>query len=178
MPGEKEQEILGAQSVGLLIIGHGTRSRSGRDEFQKMVEDVRPLIPDITVRAGLLEGGPPTIESGWQELIDAGVKKMVVSPLLLFAAGHAKEDIPLILRHLARQSPLVQIRAVPPLGCDPALVNLSVKRYHQAITGDNRPETPIPAPDAAAVCRTWGSRCRRHGPGSAIRQAGRGRRKS
>ena len=135
MPGEKEQETSDAERAGLLIIGHGTRSRLGQSEFRDSVQRVRSLMPGTSVRAGFLEGGEPTIESGWQQILATGVKKVVVSPLLLFAAGHAKDDIPHILGRLAKQSPAVQIRNVAPLGCDPALVQLSVKRYRQAAHG-------------------------------------------
>ena len=129
-----------AQS-GLLIIGHGTSSNVGRVEFQETVDRVKALMPSAVVAAGFLEGGAPTIESAWQEIIACGVKKVIVSPLLLFAAGHANNDIPRVLGRLAEDSPMVEIRQMPPLGCDPAMVRLSVNRYQSALDAARVPDT-------------------------------------
>jgi sirohydrochlorin cobaltochelatase len=129
----KEQEIVGPDQSGLLLVGHGTRSNRGRVEFQETVDLVKSLMPDAIVHAGFLEGGDPTIASAWDALVGCGVKRIIVSPLLLFAAGHANRDIPQILRRLAAKSPTVHFRQTSPLGCDPAMIELSVNRYQCAL---------------------------------------------
>src|SRR6185437_8531830 len=84
----------------------------------------------------------PSIEQGVARLIERGVRRIVVQPLLLFSAGHAQRDIPqavqvAIEKVTARRSapklesaPLVS--QVPVLGCHPQLVELSSRRYCEA----------------------------------------------
>jgi sirohydrochlorin cobaltochelatase len=140
----KRQETSVSGQSGLLIIGHGTSSSLGRVEFQETVDRVKALMPNAIVEAGFLEGGAPTIETAWQEIVACGVKKVIVSPLLLFAAGHANNDIPRLLARLAEGSPMVEIRQMPPLGCDPSLVRLSVQRYQSALDAALVPATKSP----------------------------------
>jgi sirohydrochlorin ferrochelatase len=134
-----------ALSPGLLIVGHGTRCKVGRAEFHQTVQRVKAADPQLKVAAGFLEGGEPTIASAWHQLVAGGVRRVVVAPLLLFAAGHARTDIPSILDRLAAGSPSVQIEQLPPLGRDPALVQLSVARYQRAIEACTAAAT-APAP--------------------------------
>nr|WP_255713027.1 sirohydrochlorin chelatase [Rhodopirellula sp. JC740] len=96
---------------GVLLVGHGTRDPRGTEEFfqlgQKLAERMshRFAMRSIEVRSivqpCLLEFQSPTIEEGWRNLIDAGAGRIVIAPLLLFAAGHAKSDIPDEIRRVA-----------------------------------------------------------------------------
>jgi len=72
----------------------------------------------------------------------AGVEQMVVVPLLLFAAGHAKRDIPAALKPDAPakasgsiSSLALQASIADPLGCEPEIMELSHQRFDAAITG-------------------------------------------
>ena len=139
---------------GLLIVGHGTRCQVGRAEFHQTVQGVKAAGPQLKVAAGFLEGGEPTIASAWHQLVADGVRRVVVAPLLLFAAGHARTDIPRILDRLATQSPTVQIQQLPPLGLDPELVQLSVARYQRAIEAcTTAPTAPAPRTRLLFVAR-------------------------
>jgi sirohydrochlorin ferrochelatase len=53
---------------------------------------------------------------------------------LLFAAGHAKRDIPEAVASLARDAALETI-FTEPLGCEPQILELSHRRFEQAVTG-------------------------------------------
>jgi len=72
----------------------------------------------------------------------AGVERMVVVPLLLFAAGHAKRDIPAALR----PSLALQASIADPLGCEPEILELSHRRFGEATAG----RSPIP-PEATCL---------------------------
>src|SRR5690606_655117 len=79
---------------GLLLVGHGTRSAAGTAEFRRTVGQVAALRPDWAVAGGFLELAEPTIPAAIDALAKQGVKRLIVMPLLLFAAGHARRDIP------------------------------------------------------------------------------------
>jgi sirohydrochlorin cobaltochelatase len=78
---------------GILLVGHGTREKQGTDEFFELARRLTELCP-LPVAASLLEFQEPTIAQAWDSLAGQDVQHIHVAPLLLFAAGHAKSDIP------------------------------------------------------------------------------------
>lgn len=95
MPAERSETIVDdAERLGVLLVGHGTRDEAGTREFRQLGEVLQQRLSPIPVVACLLEFQQPTIRQAWDILIDQGVSKIRVAPLLLFAAGHAKQDIP------------------------------------------------------------------------------------
>jgi len=123
---------------GLLIVGHGTREARGVTDFLGLVELVRPRMPDWPVEPAFLEFAQPSIEEGLEQLVKQGVGEVVVVPLLLFAAGHVRRDIPAAVAQAAARHSHVHIRQVSPLGCHPRIVQLSTQRYHEALNGQGK----------------------------------------
>ena len=80
--------------TGLLLVGHGTRSRQGEGEFLEVAEQVSRRLTGVCVEPACLELTELTIPQGVSRLVERGARQIVVVPLLLFAAGHAKRDIP------------------------------------------------------------------------------------
>jgi sirohydrochlorin cobaltochelatase len=126
---------------GLLLVGHGTRSSRGADEFLKLADLVGGRLPGVTVEPGFLELTEPTIHQGLSRLVKRGARHVVVVPLLLFAAGHAKRDIPAAA--LAAASELgaeVTFSHASHLGCGAKIVQLSRQRFTESLQG--RPDVP------------------------------------
>lgn len=115
---------------GLLVVGHGTRDERGRAEFLSLVEAIAARLADVRVQPAFLELDRPNVQEGLQLLTRRGVGKVVVQPLLLIAAGHLKRDLP---QALLAAGEAVEIVLAPHLGCQPVLVQLSVKRFAQAV---------------------------------------------
>lgn len=140
--------MLSSNPEGLLLIGHGTRDDVGTRQFFELASEVARLAESkgpltwasgerssgddraqaVIVEPCLLELQPPTIEDGWKKLVAAGVSHIHVSPLLLFSAGHAKQDIPDAIAGLAVQSPNVTFDFARPLSRHPGVVDLAVRR--------------------------------------------------
>ena len=87
-----------AARIGVLLVGHGTRDEVGTREFRQLGEVLQKQLAPIPVVACLLEFQQPSIRQAWDTLIGQGVRDVRVAPLLLFAAGHAKQDIPDAIR--------------------------------------------------------------------------------
>lgn len=120
---------------GLLIVGHGTREVRGVADFLTLVELVRQRMPNRPVEPSFLEFARPSIEEGLQQLVEQGVGEVVVVPLLLFAAGHVRHDIPAAVAQAAARHFHLPIRQVSHLGCHPRMVQLSTQRYDETLTG-------------------------------------------
>jgi sirohydrochlorin ferrochelatase len=117
---------------GLLIVGHGTRDKVGLDEFGALVERIR-FRTDCPVEPGFLELAQPTIAEGLARLIDRGAERITIAPLLLFAAGHAKRDIPAAVAEFVARYPNLAIQQTPPLELHESVLELSARRFNEAI---------------------------------------------
>src|SRR5690606_2597655 len=102
---------------GLLLVGHGTRDTAGQAEFLSVAAQLAERFPASAVEPCLLELCEPTTTQGSARCVQRGVQRLVVQPLLLFAAGHARRDIPEEIAKAARLYPDVQFPQAGHLGC-------------------------------------------------------------
>ena len=91
------------KKYGVMICGHGSRSKSAVTEFAVLAEKLAPLFPDWPVEYGYLEFATPVIKTGLDKLREQGVNHVLAVPGMLFAAGHAKNDIPSVLNTYAAE---------------------------------------------------------------------------
>jgi sirohydrochlorin cobaltochelatase len=119
----------------VLLVGHGTRDAAGVAEFLLLAERVRGLMTPRPLEACFLELAQPTIADGLKRLIDRRAERIAVVPLLLTAAGHAKRDIPCAIAEVSAAHPDLIIRQTAALDCHPRIVDLSTRRYDEALVG-------------------------------------------
>ena len=119
--------------AGVLLIGHGTRDEEGHAEFLRLGELLAKAVAPTPVEVSLLELQPPTIEEGWERLVSVGTGRVLAAPLLLFAAGHAKSDIPDALTGCQARRPVGGWAQSRPLSRAPELIELIVRRWDEAI---------------------------------------------
>ena len=123
------------RELGILLVGHGTSSDRGTQQFVDLFEHFARRVALATVERAFLEIQTPSIAESVDRLLQAGIQKLIVMPLLLFAAGHAKRDIPdavsAALQSRGRaELPWVQAAH---LGCHPAIVELSHRRLAESL---------------------------------------------
>jgi sirohydrochlorin cobaltochelatase len=121
---------------GLLLVGHGTRNAIGTRCVERLGELVAERLPETAVRHAFLELNEQTVQRGIAQFVDAKVSAIVVAPLLLFAAGHAKSDIPREITSAC--PPEIDLCQADAFGCHPAIVELSQRRFEEA-AGSLRP---------------------------------------
>lgn len=118
----------------VLLVGHGTTDTGGIAEIEALTALVAQALPDVVVEICFLEHALPSISEGFARLAGRAIERITVVPLLLFAAGHAKRDIPAAVARAQAAYPDWEIRLAPHLGCHPALVELSALRFEEAVT--------------------------------------------
>jgi len=125
--------------LGVLLVGHGTRDRKGTDQFFSLSQRLAVVLRDQAVVAPcLLEFQEPTISDAWATLISGKCRRVVVAPLLLFAAGHAKSDIPdevAAARRCLPGSESVDVSFCPPISRQAAMVNAVRNRLVESLEG-------------------------------------------
>ena len=124
--------------TGYLVVGHGTRSRSGLEQVRTVFSQMQSLdgadsLKGHPAELAFLELAEPDIPTAVEQLHRVGVERIVVVPVLLFTAGHAQRDIPEAVELAARRLGIVVERQCSALCLDSAIVELSAERFLQAI---------------------------------------------
>jgi sirohydrochlorin ferrochelatase len=120
-------------SSAVLLVGHGTRDVRGLAEFERLAESVAGHVNGKRVKRAYLELAGPTILEAIERLAAEGATSIRVVPLLLFAAGHAKRDLPAAVEAAARRHPGLKVEIAPAFGCDEEILALSERRFEEAL---------------------------------------------
>ncbi len=129
----------GRGRTGVLVVGHGTADPVGAEETRAVARQAGALLPETPVELGFLEVIGPSIADAMRELAGRGCRQVVVAPLLLLPAGHARRDVPEAVVDAAGQHGIDIVQAAA-LGCHPDVVALSQQRRREALA--NKPVTP------------------------------------
>lgn len=119
--------------TGVMVCGHGSRDEDAVREFQAVARGIRERLPQYDVESGFLEFATPIIRDGLDNLRERGHSRVLAIPGMLFAAGHAKNDIPSVLRTYEAQYPQMGIDYGRELGIDRKLLRAAADRIEQAI---------------------------------------------
>lgn len=137
---------------GVLVVGHGTADPVGAAETRAVAVGVAARLPGVPVELGFLEVIGPSIGESLARLAKRGCREVVAAPLLLFAAGHAKRDIPAAVAAAAAELGIA-VRQAEPFGLDEDIVALASRRRRQALAT----RTPLPGAEQAVVVVGRGS---------------------
>ncbi|MBO22842.1 MAG: sirohydrochlorin chelatase [Rhodospirillaceae bacterium] len=129
---------------GIMVCGHGSRDERAVREFAVVAEALRARFPDRDVEHGFLEFATPIIREGLDKLVERGVTRIFALPGMLFAAGHAKNDIPSVLNTYAAQNPGVEIIYGRELGIDLKMIRAAGDRVREAIERANAEHGDVP----------------------------------
>ena len=131
----------GNERLGVLICGHGSRNRLAVEEFAQMVDALRPRLAPMPVEHGYLEFARPILRDGLEALRQKGVTKVLAIPAMLFAAGHAKNDIPSVLNTYTAETGL-PIDYGRELGVDRLMVSAAGARVQECLD-DAKNDVPL-----------------------------------
>jgi len=135
---------------GVMICGHGSRSKSAVTEFAFLAEKLAPLFPDWPVEYGYLEFATPVIKTGLDKLREQGVTHVLAVPGMLFAAGHAKNDIPSVLNTYAAEHGIT-IQYGRELAVDLQMLQAAGDRIDQAIAAADAKSGKVDVADTCLV---------------------------
>lgn len=127
----------------LLIVGHGTRDYRGAQEFHELLALVRKRNPSLPVEGGFIELSRPPISECVDRLAEAGALQVAAVPLMLLAAGHAKDDIPATLVREKMSHPEMNFQYGRALGIRPELMELMDDRISAVVSEEEKAETAV-----------------------------------
>ena len=127
----------------LLIVGHGSRDPRGVREFHDLVGLVRGRNPSLTVEGGFIELSRPPISECVNRLARSGARNIAAVPLMLLAAGHAKDDIPATLLREKTDHPTMTFSYGRALGIRPELLELMDERISAVVPESEKKATAV-----------------------------------
>ncbi|MCH9713033.1 MAG: sirohydrochlorin chelatase [Cyanobacteria bacterium] len=141
--------------IGVLVCGHGSRNRLAVEEFAHLAQALRQRLDPLPVEHGYLEFARPILRDGLEALRQRGVRHILAIPAMLFAAGHAKNDIPSVLNTYAAETGL-RVDYGRELGVDLKMIQAAGARIREAVELADRQE-PVPLHDTLLVVVGRGS---------------------
>ncbi|MFD2682183.1 sirohydrochlorin chelatase [Bacillus seohaeanensis] len=125
-------------SKAILFIGHGSRSADAITETYSLAEQCRSAIPIDVQEVGFLEISTPTIKTAFETCVAKGATEIIVVPLLLMEAGHAKIDIPEQLSaYVTGNDENITIKYAKPFGIHDLMVTIVEDRVRSLDIPEN-----------------------------------------
>lgn len=141
----------------IMVCGHGSRNQNAAREFAVISEGLRARYPNMPVEYGYLEFCNPVLSAGLDSLKAQGVTRILAVPGMLFAAGHAKNDIPSVLNTWAAQNPGVTVNYGRELGIDLKMIRAAGDRIAAAVAEADKEKGPVALHDTLLMVVGRGS---------------------
>ncbi|MCG7383953.1 sirohydrochlorin chelatase [Paenibacillus sp. ACRRY] len=139
----------------ILLVGHGSRDPEGNRELMEFARAVAEKAPENTVvETCFLELTRPSIAEGVTACVDKGATRVVLVPIILFAAGHAKIDIPNAIDRAKIRYPQVEFVYGRPIGVHEKVVQIMQTRLQEAqpvLVTANQGGAAVAAPPATVT---------------------------
>jgi sirohydrochlorin cobaltochelatase len=120
-----------------MICGHGSRSKNAEQEFGLLAKGLKNKFPETPVEYGFLEYSAPNIHMGLDALRENGVEHIIAVPGMLFAATHAKNDIPSVLLTYQKKYPKLKVSYGRELALHPEMISAFETRILESLGLDH-----------------------------------------
>lgn len=122
----------------ILYVCHGSRVAKARAEAGEFVKRCKANIDVPIQELCFIELAYPDIITGIDICVQKGATRIVVLPILLLSAGHAKHDIPEAIRQAKQRHPHLEIVLGKPFGVHETMIDIVVDRIkEQAVPLDH-----------------------------------------
>lgn len=153
----------------LIALAHGSRDPRSAATVTALVDEVRAMRPDLRIEKAFLELSRPNFQTVVDRLVKAGHDEIVVVPLLLTEAYHAKVDVPNAIAEAIGRHEGLKIQATKVLGLEARFLEILDLRLREALKEARVRELdalvlaaagssdPLANQAVARLARVWGS---------------------
>ncbi|GAA1161401.1 sirohydrochlorin chelatase [Nocardioides aquiterrae] len=154
----------------LVALAHGSRDPRSAATIKALVGEVKAMRPDLKIEAAFLELSKPSFQTVVDRLVKQGHDEIVVVPLLLTEAYHAKVDVPSAVAEAQARHAGLRVRATRILGLEPQFLEVLDVRMREALRAARVRELdalvlaaagssdPLANQAVARLARVWGAR--------------------
>ncbi|MDN5743821.1 MAG: sirohydrochlorin chelatase [Nocardioidaceae bacterium] len=153
----------------LIALAHGSRDPRSAATVKELVAATKALRPDLRIERAFLDHARPNFDTVVERLVKAGYDEIVVVPLLLVDAFHAKVDVPAVIAAATDRHPGLRIRSTEVLGLETRFLEVLDERLHEALKQARVRELdalvlaavgssdPLANQSVARLARLWGA---------------------
>ena len=153
----------------LIALAHGSRDPRSKATNEALVAETREMRPDLRIEVAFLDHVRPSFETAVNKLVRARFDEIVVVPLLLSEAFHARVDVPDAIAQATARHEGLQIRATKVLGLEPSFLEVLDRRLREALSAARVRELdalvlaaagssdPLANQAVARLARVWGA---------------------
>jgi len=153
----------------LIALAHGSRDPRSAQTVTALVDEVKALRPDLRIEKAFLDLSKPSFTTVVDKLVRAGFDEIVVVPLLLTEAFHAKVDVPAAVAEAGARHENLKIRASAIVGLETRFLEVLDLRMREALKVARVRELdalvlaaagssdPIANQSVARLARLWGT---------------------
>ncbi|UFJ41473.1 sirohydrochlorin chelatase [Brevibacillus humidisoli] len=127
----------------VLFVGHGSKDAAGNEEVRQFVASLVDEVEAPIVETCFLEFEPPDVYSGLEACLSRGATRIVVIPIILFSAGHAKIHIPAALDEFKTKHPDVPVTYGRPVGIHELVLGILEARLDEVEQCEERREQEL-----------------------------------
>jgi sirohydrochlorin ferrochelatase len=117
----------------VVALAHGSRDPRSARTIREIVATTKQMRPDLRIEPAFLDHARPGLDAVVDRLAAKGIREIVVVPLLLTSAYHARVDVPAAVAAAEARHDGVAVRAAQVLGTDASLLGVLDKRLREAL---------------------------------------------
>ncbi len=117
----------------LVALAHGSRDPRSAETIRSLVAEVRAMRPDLRIETAFLGHSKPAFATVVDRLVRAGYDEIVVVPLLLTEAHHAKVDVPEAIALATAKHEGLRIRGTRILGLEAVFLEVLDRQLRAAL---------------------------------------------
>ncbi|MBE9374553.1 sirohydrochlorin chelatase [Saccharopolyspora sp. HNM0983] len=127
----------------LVAVAHGSRDPRSAATIQELAGVLRDLRPDLDVRVAFLDLSAPRVGDVISAVHGSGHTDVVVVPLLLGRAFHARVDVPAAVAEAQQRYPRLRVHVSDVLGPNRRLESAARRRLAEAGAADDDPDLGV-----------------------------------
>ena len=132
--GQTLRELYGPdESVGVIIVDHGSRREESNDMLLEVVRLFRQAAQLDIVEAAHMELAEPSLRTAMARCVEQGATLVMVYPHFLLPGRHWHNDIPQLTKEAAQPFPAVRYLVAAPLALHPLLAEIIAQRLQQCL---------------------------------------------
>ncbi len=127
----------------ILLVGHGSRHAEGNREIEVFSGHWREQHPDWHIETCFIEFADVLLDRGLDNAAQHAAKnsgRVIVTPLILNAAGHVKMEIPHFIADARRRHPQIEFVYARHLGANDAILGILKRNLRQTLASLDVPD--------------------------------------
>lgn len=121
------------QSTGIVLFAHGSRVEQANRCVHELASQIKALGPYGYVRAAFLELAHPSLREAVAQVVEAGLRRLIIIPYFLTVGIHLRRDLPSLIASEKHKYPDLTIEVGQSLEGHPLMASIVLERVQKVL---------------------------------------------